>query len=411
VARFTRARLLGRNPRPEQRAISTFPFDVGPSIYGGATVDAGSALTLAPVYASVRLLADSVASLPLQLYRKNPDGTREKLSSPSIFDQPAATGTLYDWLHALMTSLTLQGNAYGYITDWDGFGYPTGIEWLPTAKMYVDEPKSGVTRTTAEYYLDGKQLPNERIFHVRAFTQPGCTKGLSPIAAFALLINSGIQTAQYGESWFTTGGFPPGTFKNTQRTVPVEDADAIKARLVSSMRKRQPLVYGSDWDYTPIMVPPSEAQFIEAMRMNATQVAAIYGIPPERIGGDRGSSLTYTTREQEDIAFLNSTLRPWLVRLEQAFFRILPERRYVRFNVDAMFRTDLKTRHDVYKVDREIGLHNLDEIRELEDLPPLPKGQGKEYLPEPAKPAPADPMADPNAPPQPTPLLRPTKAG
>jgi HK97 family phage portal protein len=335
---------------------------------------------LAPVYASVRLLADSVASLPLHVYRKNPDGTRVRVMGPNLFDDPSpGGGTVYDWLYSCMTSLALQGNAYGYKTGFDGYGFPTGIEWLPADRVEVRDERVLPT-ASARYFLDGREIEKDRLLHVRAFTQPGMAKGLSPLSLFTTLIGSGLETWRYGNDWFAAGGFPPGTFKNTARTVDPVQADQVRARLVSSMRRRQPLVFGADWDYNPIMVPPNEAQFIQSLKLNATQIAAIYGIPPERVGGERGNSLTYSTQEQEEISFLNTTLRPWLVRLEAAFFGLLPERRYVRFNVDSMLRTDLKTRHEVYWIDRLIGLHNLDEIRELEDLPPLPDGQGQQWI-------------------------------
>jgi hypothetical protein len=83
------------------------------------------------------------------------------------------------------------------------------------------------------------------------------------------------------------------------------------------------------------------------------------------------------------------TLRPWLELLEAALARLLPARQYARFNADAIVRADLRTRHEVYQVDRAIGLRSLDELRALEDLEPLPDGQGQSFLP--AAPAPPEP--------------------
>jgi HK97 family phage portal protein len=139
-------------------------------------------------------------------------------------------------------------------------------------------------------------------------------------------------------------------------------------------------VYGSDWDYNPIQIPPEQAQFLSTMKLNATQVAAIYDVPPERVGGEPGGSLTYATQEQDQIR-LSTTVARWCVRLEHAFFGLLPERQYTRFNVDAMIRTDLKTRHEVFKLDRDMGLKSIDELRLIDDLEPLPGGEGQDYSP------------------------------
>jgi HK97 family phage portal protein len=357
----------------ESRTLD-FPFNVGPPAYGGS-VSVETALTLAPVYAAARLLADSVASLPLQAYRDS-GGQKVRITLPPLFAQPAMTGTLYDWLYAMMTSLVLQGNAYGLVTRRDGHQYPTGIEWLATNLVAVDE-QGPVPR----YFYEGKELPREDVFHVRAFVLAGCVKGVSPVSAFATMIGSGIAAEKYSSDWFDNGGIPPGTFKNSRQTVDPAAADEITGRLVNKIRSRKPLVYGADWDYNALSLPPGEVQFIESMQLTATQIAAIYGIPPERIGGTRGSSLTYATQEQEEIAFVTTTLRPWLVRLEQAFFQVLPVRQYVRFNVDAMLRVDAMTRRNIYKIDREIGLSSIDEMRALEEKGPLPDGEGQEYAP------------------------------
>lgn len=382
-------RLFGLGPRPvEVRAID-LPFDVGPPIYG-AGITAESALRLAPVWAASRLIADSVASLPLQAYRDLGGGERTKVKTPPLLRQPAARGTLYDWLFAMTASVALQGNAYGLVVARDGYGYPTSIEWLETSCVYLDDDSGPRLR----YFYEGRELNPEDVFHVRGFVLPGEAEGLSPVGYFATMIGAGVAAEKYGADWFSNGGIPPGTFKNSRQTVDPAQADEITGRLVNKIRSRKPLVYGADWDYSALSLPPREVQFIESMQLTATQIAAIYGIPPERIGGSRGDSLTYTTQEQDQVHFVSTSLRPWLVRFEQALSAILPDRTYVRFNVDAMLRTDALTRRQIYKIDREIGLRPVNELRALEELAPVDGGDDARPLAElvaDAKPDPAPP--------------------
>lgn len=342
------------------------------------------ALGLPALYSGARLLADSVASLPIKIYtRGGPDGSAARWNGPSIFDMPSVTGTLFDWLFTAMTSLILHGNAWGFITGRDGYGYPTGIEWIPPDDVVcVDDEMQPWNPVRARVYVYGRLIENWRteLFHVKAFSLAGRIEGISLLRAFALTILSGIEAQRYGTDWYKSGGFPPGTFQNTSIEIDADQAEEIRSMLTATIRRREPLVYGADWDYKPVTVPPSEAQFIEAIRMNASQVAAVLGLPAERIGGSRGDSLTYSNVEQSTLQIIEA-LRPWLVRLENAFFSIIPANRYVRFDSDALLKTDLKTRTEIYKAQRDMGLRTTDELRDLEDLPPLPGKAGGENIP------------------------------
>jgi HK97 family phage portal protein len=226
------------------------------------------------------------------------------------------------------------------------------------------------------------------VLHIPWFKIPGKVKGLSPIEAYAATVDTGLQAQAYANGWFAAGGVPPGKFKNTQQMVSQEQAEIVRDRLVAAIRSRRPIVYGSDWEYEPITIPPEQAQFVQTMRMNATQIAAIYGIPPEEIGGEAGGSLTYNTVEQNSIRLSSRTLRPWLVRLERKFFSVLPSRQYIKFNADAMVRADIKTRYETYQIAASIGLLSDDEMRALEDRQPLPPSDKPQPEPQPqAQPA------------------------
>jgi phage portal protein BeeE len=109
-------------------------------------------------------------------------------------------------------------------------------------------------------------------------------------------------------------------------------------------------------------------------------VAAIYGIDPTEIGGEAANSMTYANEEHRETRKIQD-LRPWIVRLERKFSAWLPNLQQVRFNADAVIRADTKTRHEVYKLKREIGMANVDELRTLENEQPLPNGEGKDYTP------------------------------
>lgn len=364
--------------RPVEVRQIEWPWDIGAPNYALTVSDADTALSLAAVYAAVRLLADAVASLPLQVYR-DVSGRRTRVLTSSLFDRPSAYGTEYDWIYQCMTSLLLYGNTYGLITSRDGWQYPTNIEWLRTELVSCQEDVN-YNPLAAKWYYQGREISREDLVHIRAFALPGHILGVSPLRQFAETISSGLGALRYGNDWFANGGIPPGTFKNSDVTVDQTQADLIKMRLNNAIRSRQPLVYGKDWDYKPLQVPPEEAQFLASMRLNSSQIAAIYDVPPERVSGEPGGSLTYATSEQDQIRLAQTTQR-WCTRLESAFYGLLPESQYVRFNVDAMIRSDLMTRHQVFKLDRDMGLKSIDELRQIEDLEPLPNGEGQDHSP------------------------------
>ena len=369
------------NKGVEERAIDSVPWDVGGPLRA-ASVSVDQALGLVPVFASVRLLSSQVASLPLQTYRKTGD-SRQKIPPFPLFVRPSVQGTLYDWLHRCMTSLTLRGNAFGYITARDRDQYPTMIEWLHPDDVKVEDrmPSGPGSYTQPVWYWQGRVIPGEDLLHIPWFTVPGRILGLSPIGACAATISTGISAQHYTNDWFDAGAVPPGEFRNTGKRVTQEEADIISARLNAAIKRRKPLVYGNDWEYKPIAVAAHEAKFIETQRLTATQIASIYGIPPEMIGGEAGGPLTYNTVQSNAEGLEKFTLRPWLTLLEAAFFQLMPRPQYVKFNVDSLLRTDLQTRMASYQTGRQIGLYSIDEARAIEDLPPLPNGQGQDYTP------------------------------
>ncbi len=370
--------------RVETRAIDAVPWDHGgPSRPSAVTPE--QALGLVPVFACVRLLASQVASLPLQTFRRAGEA-RVRIPTGSLFSAPQARGTLYDWLHRCVTSLALRGNAYGLITGRDpATQYPTMIEWLHPDDVWVDDnaPSGRGSYTLPVYYWLGREVPTEDIVHLVWFPMPGKVCGLSPISACAATVTTGISAQGYTADWFVNGAVPPGKFRNTNKTVNQTEADVISARLNKAIRTRRPLVYGNDWEYDPIAVAAHEAKFIETLKLNATQIAAIFGVPPEQVGGEMGGSMTYATVEQNALNFVKFTLRPWLELLEEAFSQLIPRPQYMRFNVDALLRTDLAARMAAYETARRIGLYNVDELRAFEDMQPLPNSAGKDYTPQP----------------------------
>lgn len=366
--------LFFRAPRPEERAVTELPWNHGGTLTGGNTLD--GQLALVPVYAAVRLIADSIASLPMQAYRKTGD-SRQQITLPAMFSA-AHGGSRISWTQEALTSLLLRGNAYGLRSGHDGSLDPLGAP-VPKSVQWLHPDQ--VTYQNGVWRWQGREVPESDMLHIPGLVVPGSRLGLSPIGACAAAVSSGLETQAFMRDWYRNKARPGMLARNTEQTLTAEQATTAKERIKGSIRAGDPLVTGKDWEITGLTMSADDAGFVAASRLTATQVATIFGIPPEMIGGEAGHSLTYATVEMNQIQFLTNTLRPWVSRLEEAFSSLLPRPHYVKFNVNALIRVDTKTRHDVYKVDREIGLRNVDELRALEDEEPLPNGAGTDYTP------------------------------
>lgn len=368
-----------------KRAITSLPWVAGgqsPVLYSSER-----AITLIPLFASVRILADLVASLPVQTYRRVNGRSEPQTFIPPLLFRPAARDNLFEWLHKLVYSLALRGNAYGLIVASDDFGFPTQVEWLHPDEVYVDETRP----TQPVYYWRGQVVPTIDIVHIAWVVAPGRVVGLSPVQAFASSIGVGLAATDYGRQWFVNGGVPSLTMRNNAKTLTPTESEEISERLAAKARAGKPLVHGNDWDLKTIEVNAEEAQFLQTIKANATQIAAIFGVPPEMVGGESGGSLTYNSPEQNTIYLVQVTLRPWLKRIEDRVSALLPGSLFARFNADAMIRTDLLSRYQAHEIALRSGWRNRDEIRALEDLGPIPDGTGQIFAqsmfttPEPAQ--------------------------
>jgi phage portal protein BeeE len=391
-----------RKVAEEQRAFTGWPWDTsGPPPYMAVGVQ--RALSLVPVFGAARILADNIAALTPALYTIGKDGVWERQRTPSLLTQPSVHGTLFDWLQRGTHSMALWGDAVGYVTERDYQGVPTMVEWLNPENVTVMDGSQGNasydSATASNYntsdfsgpgsYMDplwfwrGRQIPREDILHIPWFTMPYKVRGLSPIGAYQTIANAGLGAQDFTSAWFLHGGTPPGIMKNTEQIVSKEDADIITSRITSRLQQRKPLVYGTDWDYTPIGMKASDSAFVETAKLTANHIAVIYGLSAEDLGGETGGSLTYTTVAMNRLNFLQVSLRPWLIRWEMALSRLFPRGNFVKFDTSDMLRMDplQKAQYD----NLTLGYYppptrTQDEVRRSNDLPPM-GGAASELVP------------------------------
>lgn len=328
-----------------------------------------TALSVVAVYAAVSLIADAVASSPWAAFDKSDGVPRRSARQPMLLTDPGVFGLdLYSWRFQYAASLGIWGNAYGLVLAVDAGGVPSKVAWLRPDRVQVEE-KFG---KAPEYFYEGKRLESSSLIHIPLFVVPGSVVGLSPIGQFSTQIQTGLEAAKTGKNFFRRGAVPGAVLKNTSKTLTAENAAETKRRFVASTSSSEPFVTGMDWDYQTIPLPSSDVNFIQGAKWTANQVAAVYRVDPQDIGGEvGGSTLKYATLEMNELQFNTRTLRPYVTRTESVFDRWLPDTQYVKTNLDARVRADLKTRYQAHQIALQSGFKTVDEVRALEDLPPL----------------------------------------
>ena len=373
---------MGLFLRPETRSISA--GDVIAAVnerrlsdVGQVAVDADTAMRLSAVWACIRLISGVGSTLPLDVFRGS--GTDRVEVGSSLFDAPFPDVTLPMWLHQMWVSLLTDGNAYALVSSTGGNGWPTSLELLDPGR--VSWTPSG---DSWRVRVDGRpveRFPTGRLWSVSLFTRPGVPFGMSPIDHARYTIGAGLAAERFGGQFFTKGG-TPNALLYAESELTAEQAGAAKAAFVrATSGTREPAVLGAGWRYERVQLSPDEAQFLDAQRFTVEQIARIYGVPPEMIGGaSSGSSVTYANREQRAADWLTFGLMPYLVPIEAALSTLIPRPQRVKFNVDAVLRSDLKTRYESYEIASRIGdisgtpLLSVNEMRDLEDLTPVDSG-------------------------------------
>lgn len=343
--------------------------------------DEGSAMRLSAVYACVKVIAESIASLPLHLMRED-KGIKSKARDHPLYgvlhDMANPETTSFNFREAMLASLLLRGNAYALIERQRG--HVTAL-WF-VKPQYMDVRRDAETRELVYIYTDeltGKQTeyPPSRVFHIAGFSLDGI-KGISPIAQARSTIGLGLATEEYGAKFFSNGARPGGVLEHPGV---VKDPERLRASwnavYQGSRNSHKVAVLEEGMKYHTIGIAPEEAQFLETRKFQLNEICRIFRVPPHMIADlDRA---TFSNIEHQSINFVQYTLRPWIVRYEQTVYKSLLNKGerflyYARFNVEGLLRGDYLTRTQGYAIGRQNGWLSANDIRELEDMNPIESG-------------------------------------
>ena len=386
--------LLERRQRLNQSSGSDAPrwlvelFGGGIPTHSGVVVNENNAMTFPAVFAAVRVLAESVASLPLITYQRiEPRGKTRVVGHPLyslLHDAPNPEMTAMQFRETQMAHLLLWGNSYAQIITAGG----RPVELWPLRPDRMKPKRIMVTNRLAYDYeiKDGgtEEFDQTEILHIRGLAFDGLI-GYSPIHLAKQAIGLGMAAEQFGAEWFGNGAHPSGVLEH-----PNHLTDEAHRRLKDSWngQHRGPgnanstaiLEEGMKW--TAIGIPPGDSQFLETRKFQLQEIARIYRIPPHMLGDL--SQATFSNIEQQSLDFVTNSLMPWLQRIEQQIELqlLLPSERktiFVEHLVNGLLRGDAAARAAFYDAGFDRGWLSPNDIREMENLNPRTDSEGDTY--------------------------------
>lgn len=344
----------------------------------GVVVTPEKALQLSTVWACVRLLAETIATLPLNFFERVDGDDRVLAKKHPLYEilhnQPNSDMTATQFWEAVVASMLLWGNAFGEIHR--SAGRVVSVDFLLPQRVAVKRLPDG----SIEYRysgLDGKQrvIDESSMFHIPAFTLDG-VMGVSPIRAGAEVFGSAMATEQAAAKTFRNGMLQTIYYTIEQWLKPDQRAEFKKNLAGSIERGEAPLLEGN-MDVKSLGINPTDAQLLESRAFGVEEVCRWFRVPPFMVGHSEKSTSWGTGIEQQMIGFLSFAIRPWLTRIEQAVRKNLltPVERlryFAEFSVEGLLRADSAGRAALYASAGQNGWMTRAEIRKKENLPYIP---------------------------------------
>lgn len=360
-AKTTRA----RKTQPNQPRVSFFN---GP-VFSGKTVTDATATTIPAVYCAIRIIAESVANLPLVLYKKTPEG-REKATYHPIYrlliePNPECTSSVLR--ESAMYQLLCRGNYYLEI-ERNGAGQPVNL-WL------IQECTPARVEGKLLYQAGSTNLTPQDVCHVKILS-PDSIVGLSPITLARNALGNMLSRQEYGGYFYANSAAPNGVI-SSQFELSDKARENIKKSIIAPQtggaNSGKTIILEEGMTFSPISFSPRDQQFLELVQWDNTLIAQVFNVSPVMLQ-DLGRA-TWNNLPALQLAHLTYSIRPYLQKIEEELERKLltfEERQagyYIEHNVDALLRTDPSTRMDIAVKGINNGIYSPGDVRELLNMP------------------------------------------
>ncbi|SFB96491.1 phage portal protein, HK97 family [Polaromonas sp. OV174] len=400
VIRRTMLRLALKGVELSPSMPEGWKFLGGGETWAKVNVDEVTQLQISAAFSAIRLIAETVGTMPLHLYRKTSKGRVRATDHPLyalVHDQPNEYMTAVEWKEAMVVSLTTMGQSYNYVDKFESTGRIISIQPVHKNRVKPEiDMAGGLTYWLTMRNGQRLRLKRPQICPIRGFGGVGDLEGYAPHKIHANSMALTIAVEKYGAEFFGSGGRPSGILTTDQEFKAVQ-RDSIRENfqkyLADSWRTNRLPLLENGTKYQQVTTPNNEAQFIETRKQQIAEMARIYRVPLHMLMEmDKAS---YANTEQANKHFLDYTLLSYLKRIELALNSCLltaAERvdHYFEFDVRGLLRGDSTQRAAYYVTMRNAGAITQNEIRDLENMPQI---EGADDLHVPLNMAPSDMLA------------------
>lgn len=384
------AGILGAILRPKAE-VASLSLDEWAKLQGGGTkaktgvfVSPESALRYTTVLTCVRVLSESVASLPCILYKKRSDGGRDRAVDHPLYkvlhDQANGWNTAFEYVEGTMGNLALRGNAYAYVErnrrgqtiglvplNPDGVTITQAVDWSPRYEAVMPDNKPA-------------RLSAKDMHHIRGPLPKGYV-GRSMISLAKEAIGLGLAAEHFGAHLYANGVQPTGVLKHPKQIGP-EATENLRTQFEEKYsglsNSGKPLLLEEGMEWAPMSIIPKDAEFIDSRKFQRSEIAGVFRVPLHMIGDLERS--TNNNIEHQSLEFFRDSLRPWLSRWEQAISRDLltaqerEEGYFCEFLMEGLLRGDTKSRYEAYASAIQNKWMNANEARIKENMNPRKGG-------------------------------------
>lgn len=350
---------------------------IGGGNWSGQTVNTRTALQLSAAWACVRLISETLSTLPMGLYRSRPDGSKELASSHQLYQllrtQPNANMSAVDFWQATLASLLLWGNAYAEKRT--SAGVITSIDFLNPERVTRRLLKTGAVEWKYNDPATGQDriIAEAAMWHTPAFTLDGQV-GVSPIRMGANVIGGAIAADKASAHTFTGGMKSSGLVTTGAQVLKPDQREDIRQHVKKVSDAGGVMVLEMGMGFQQLNMNPQDAELLATRGFNVEEVCRWFRVPPFMVGHSEKSTSWGTGIEQQMMGFIAFVLRPWCVRIEQSIRRNLltPVERLTHsaeWALEGLLRGDSAARSAFYSQMVQNGVMTRDDVRRLENLP------------------------------------------